>query len=630
MLKLNKMKIIVNLTVVFMLICSVVYSQNIFNQSNIQIINVYNPNYQNTIGNIKLDLSPINSSNNRLDLVSISNLNYMIDFNHGDWNLNNGNGTFGSYNNFYSNFQTTETLNDVKFVKIRDNASQKDVVVLKKKIINNIDNYELNIHQNTNNSIGGVYQSNTGTGNYTNMDAGRFNYEDTREDVVITSGNVVKIYKNLGNGNLDPNNWTFSFPGTKVMLKQMTDKNILDFQNSSSDRDELITSNGNILRIYKNNNSNGFEANPQVYDAGFEIKDFEITDLNNDGYNDIVIVGNGVAKGFTNVKGQSVDFSSPTWNISSGNWYNAKVSFADLNKDGLNDIVIVGMDCCVNVFLSPNISQLSQSFYAGAPYDNTVDIKLGDIYNTGGIALLISYSGGRIISGGEEYWYGIKTVNATNPQTIPAPSSIKGETQVDGQFLRPRIRLNDMGERDFNHYQIWKKKTGWSDFQVINSNLSGQNYFVDYSEYIIYTDDGPIYTDENCWYKVKSVDSYNNVSLYSNQVGYTVGIASCANCVSDNSSGNENELKIDKYSITNFPNPFNPSTKILYSVPKTGNVKITIYNSLGKEIKSLVNEFKSVGSHIIEFNGSDLSSGVYYYKIEAGSFVQTNRMLLIK
>jgi len=617
------MKKIINLILALMLISSIVYSQGIFNINNIHTVSVFSPS---STAKLTIDLSPINTTNNLLDLVSVSKISYS----RGDWNLNNGNGTFGLLNNFYQT-ASSNSLNDVLFVKLRDNASQKDVVVLKSDASNYY--YEVNVHQNTNNTIGSVvYQSMPGSGNYTNMDAGKFNYQDTREDVVIASNSDVKIYLGVGDGTLLQTPYSFSFPAaTKVMLKQITDKNILAFQNSSSDRDEIITSNGNILRIYKNDNNNGFQPNPMlVYDAGFEIKDFEVTDLNNDGYNDIVIVGNGVAKGFINFRGEQIQVNSPIWNVT-GSWTNTKIASADLDKDGLNDLVIVGTECFTSVFLNSNLSVVSQQFMPSfaAPNDYVNDIKLGDIYNQGGIGLFISYNGGRFVNGVEEHWNRIKLINATNFQTNPAPPSIKGATQIDGSFLRPMILLDKMGERDFLRYQIYKKKTGWADFQLIPGTYTG-DYFIDYSEYIIYADDGPIYTDENCWYRVKTVDTDNRLSPYSNQVGYTVGIASCANCVSDNSSGNDNTIKFDKYSITNFPNPFNPVTKILYTVPKSGNVRITIFNSLGKEIKTLVNESKSIGSHIIEFNGSELSSGVYYYKIEAGSFVQTGRMLLIK
>lgn len=80
----------------------------------------------------------------------------------------------------------------------------------------------------------------------------------------------------------------------------------------------------------------------------------------------------------------------------------------------------------------------------------------------------------------------------------------------------------------------------------------------------------------------------------------------------------------------NYPNPFNPATTIKYTLPQAGNVKLTLYNMLGQEIKVLVNEMQEAGTHTIKLNASDLKSGVYVYKIENGSFIQTRKMTLVK
>ena len=80
----------------------------------------------------------------------------------------------------------------------------------------------------------------------------------------------------------------------------------------------------------------------------------------------------------------------------------------------------------------------------------------------------------------------------------------------------------------------------------------------------------------------------------------------------------------------NYPNPFNPSTTIKFSLPEAGNVKLTIYNILGQEVRTLVNETKESGVYTINFNADDLDSGVYIYKLQYGSFVQTRKMILIK
>ncbi|HEX2982954.1 MAG TPA: choice-of-anchor J domain-containing protein [Ignavibacteriales bacterium] len=87
------------------------------------------------------------------------------------------------------------------------------------------------------------------------------------------------------------------------------------------------------------------------------------------------------------------------------------------------------------------------------------------------------------------------------------------------------------------------------------------------------------------------------------------------------------------YSLSqNYPNPFNPSTTIKYSIAEAGKVELKIYNMLGQEITTLVNEMKNAGQHEVKFNaaGINLSSGVYIYRIKSGSFVQTKKLMLIK
>jgi len=80
----------------------------------------------------------------------------------------------------------------------------------------------------------------------------------------------------------------------------------------------------------------------------------------------------------------------------------------------------------------------------------------------------------------------------------------------------------------------------------------------------------------------------------------------------------------------NYPNPFNPVTTIRFNLPEAGNVKLTLFNILGQELKTLVNGFKESGVHTINFDASELNSGMYIYKIEAGNFVQTRKMTLVK
>jgi uncharacterized membrane protein len=87
----------------------------------------------------------------------------------------------------------------------------------------------------------------------------------------------------------------------------------------------------------------------------------------------------------------------------------------------------------------------------------------------------------------------------------------------------------------------------------------------------------------------------------------------------------------------NYPNPFNPSTKIKYTIPnvslsgvEVSNVQIKVYDVLGNEVATLVNDYKTAGSYEVEFDASKLSSGIYFYRLQAGSFVETKKMNLMK
>lgn len=86
-----------------------------------------------------------------------------------------------------------------------------------------------------------------------------------------------------------------------------------------------------------------------------------------------------------------------------------------------------------------------------------------------------------------------------------------------------------------------------------------------------------------------------------------------------------------RYSLEqNFPNPFNPETNINFSLPKNTFVKLKVYNSTGKLVSEVVNEYKSAGNYSVKFDASELSSGVYFYSIETEGFTQTKSMMLIK
>jgi hypothetical protein len=87
----------------------------------------------------------------------------------------------------------------------------------------------------------------------------------------------------------------------------------------------------------------------------------------------------------------------------------------------------------------------------------------------------------------------------------------------------------------------------------------------------------------------------------------------------------------DEYNLNqNYPNPFKPVTKIVYDIPKSGLVTVRIYDIIGKEIATLVNENKSPGRYIVEFDGTSFPSGTYFYRLESNGYVSTKLMMLVK
>jgi hypothetical protein len=94
---------------------------------------------------------------------------------------------------------------------------------------------------------------------------------------------------------------------------------------------------------------------------------------------------------------------------------------------------------------------------------------------------------------------------------------------------------------------------------------------------------------------------------------------------------NDNSKKIVAYKLLqNYPNPFNPATTISYEIPKTSFITLKVYDILGRQVKTLVNKEMNSGSYETKFDASSLTSGIYFYSLQAGSFSQSKKMILLK
>jgi len=91
------------------------------------------------------------------------------------------------------------------------------------------------------------------------------------------------------------------------------------------------------------------------------------------------------------------------------------------------------------------------------------------------------------------------------------------------------------------------------------------------------------------------------------------------------------ELIADKFELQqNYPNPFNPTTSISFSIPSSAFTSLKVYDIIGNEVATLVNEEKTAGNYEVRFNASSLTSGTYFYKLSAGSFTEVKKMILLK
>ena len=113
-------------------------------------------------------------------------------------------------------------------------------------------------------------------------------------------------------------------------------------------------------------------------------------------------------------------------------------------------------------------------------------------------------------------------------------------------------------------------------------------------------------------YRLKQIDRDGKLS-YSNEAEVTIGIV-------------PKVFALDQ----NFPNPFNPTTTISYAIAEPSIVKLVLFDDLGREVQTLVNESKEAGFYKVNFNAAHLSSGLYIYKISAGQFSAVKKMLLLK
>ncbi len=196
--------------------------------------------------------------------------------------------------------------------------------------------------------------------------------------------------------------------------------------------------------------------------------------------------------------------------------------------------------------------------------------------------------------------------------TLPSPPSrfnlLQPTNGTELETLLPEFKWNDT-ERAIGYRLEISDIIDFSSI-IIDSSLTDTS-FIPFEK---------LYNGTEYYWRVKAFGE-GGASEWSEPFSFTIPV---------NVSNEIDELPTEFSLSQNFPNPFNPSTQISYTLPEATVIRLNVINNLGQHVATLVNERKSAGWHTVQFDASTLSSGLYFYTIKAGNFIQTRKMLLIK
>jgi hypothetical protein len=175
------------------------------------------------------------------------------------------------------------------------------------------------------------------------------------------------------------------------------------------------------------------------------------------------------------------------------------------------------------------------------------------------------------------------------------------------------------------------------DYATLGTDTTGYNIITDNAGYDLYVEvpksvTDTIFAKNNRWTHITESE-ISQYDIYDQNDDTTLAVVILTPfLLTDVDEGNENDILTDFVLYQNYPNPFNPSTAISYQKPVSGNVTLKVYDVLGREVATLVNEYRPAGIYNVEFRieNLELSSGVYFYQLKAGEFIQTKKMIVMK
>jgi hypothetical protein len=315
-------------------------------------------------------------------------------------------------------------------------------------------------------------------------------------------------------------------------------------------------------------------------------------DFNKDGYMDLAIGGSGGPTViYNNING--VISSSPAWSSASTSTSTQEMFAADVNRDGYPDLALVHFGSKrIEIFF--NIGGVletvpSWTYIAGS---SATSISFGDVNGDGWLDLAVGTARSPIV------------LFLADPLLVPVEFGSFSASADNQQIVLSWTTISEKNNMGFVIERKHESSSSWEETAFVNG--IGTSAEVNHYSYTDIPRSSGKYS-----YRLRQTDFDGTVS-YSTpvEVEYLADISFRLN--------------------QNYPNPFNPVTSIEYIIPEDGFIEITLHDVLGKEIRSLVSERKVKGIYKLNFTGDDLTSGVYFYRMKAGSFIETRKMMLLK
>lgn len=199
-----------------------------------------------------------------------------------------------------------------------------------------------------------------------------------------------------------------------------------------------------------------------------------------------------------------------------------------------------------------------------------------------------------------------QTIVTDDILTAPAAPSNLAATPINQTSIEVTWTDNSDNEEGF---LIQRKLTvggTWADLTTVGAN-------------VISFLDGSLVTGNEYCYRVRSFNTAGNSA-------YSAEDCAVPTSIEEITSGIPSEFGL----FNNYPNPFNPATTIYYAVPEVSYIQIKVYDALGSEVVTILADTKEAGYHYVKFDATNLQSGIYFYQLQAGSFVDTKKMILMK